>query len=438
MAHNQQVILHIGQGSTKISKINKNFVELKDSSINGIITTLNNDGSINIKGIANSSGNIGFLKENIILKANKSYTFSIKKVAGNNMSNSIWFWNMTDKNSEITLNLNNPIKTVKYNKDVILSALNMTINQGNNFDITLSIQVEEGIVETEHIKHEQENYILLIQQEMLTGDYFVKEEDGWKEVHAWKKYIFTGDEGFGSMENGVFYSSENLFSDAKLPNSNTIPAEIYCNCLKSESYNKTWEQQTDNSIALNADGTNNPRIYYSKIISATEFKNLLQQKYAEGNPIYAYYKTTTPTKLPCTEEQIAVLEELNNLELFSGTNNIITVEDIALLILKYIQQTNEKINNEGNVESRPILRLEKTVTDKVELTINNCRFKYNFNNEEYVEIDCEQKEVKYEGLNRNRQIEIGYEFPILNVGDNDIKMHSGDCVIKVLRKDRWL
>ena len=100
--------------------------------------------------------------------------------------------------------------------------------------------------------------------------------------------------------------------------------------------------------------------------------------------------------------------------------------------------TDEKIINEGNVESRPLLRLEKTSTESVELTINNCRFKYNFNDEEYVEIDCEEKPPVYQGLNRNRQIEIDYEFPILNVGDNDIKMHSGDCVIKVLRKDRWL
>ena len=331
------------QGSTKISKINKNLVYLKEYSRNGVVTTLNVDGSINIKGTATGYGNIAILKENIVLKANKNYTFSIKKIAGNNMSNSIWFWNVTDKNSEITLSLSNTKKTFKYNKDVIISALNITINQGDTFDITLSIQVEEGTEETEHIKHEQTNYNLPIQQEMLTGDYFVKEADGWKEVHAWKKYIFTGDEGFVSMENGVFYSSENLFSDAKLPNSNTIPAEIYCNCLKSESYNKTWEQQTDNSIALNADGTNNPRIYYSKIISATEFKNLLQQKYAEGNPIYAYYKTTTPTKLLCTEEQIAVLEELNDLNLYEGTNNIITTEDIALLKLTYNLMITEEI-----------------------------------------------------------------------------------------------
>ena len=66
------------------------------------------------------------------------------------------------------------------------------------------------------------------------------------------------------------------------------------------------------------------------------------------------------------------------------------------------------------------------------------RFKYNFNNDKYVEIDCENKEVKFDGLERFRSIEIGYDFPKLNIGNNEITMNDGDCIIKVIRKDRWL
>lgn len=103
----------------------------------------------------------------------------------------------------------------------------------------------------------------------------------------------------------------------------------------------------------------------------------------------------------------------------------------------YIEIT-DNITNEGNIESRPILKLEKTESNEVDITINNIRFKYNFGEDTYVEIDCKEKTVKYEGLNRNRQIEIGYEFPKLNVGDNPIVFNSGSCKIKVKRKDRWL
>lgn len=103
----------------------------------------------------------------------------------------------------------------------------------------------------------------------------------------------------------------------------------------------------------------------------------------------------------------------------------------------YIEITNN-ITNEGNIESRPILKLEKTTSNEVDITINNIRFKYNFNEDTYVEINCEEKNVQYEGLNRNRQIEIGYEFPMLNIGNNTIILNSGECIVKAKRKDRWL
>ena len=122
--------------------------------------------------------------------------------------------------------------------------------------------------------------------------------------------------------------------------------------------------------------------------------------------------------------------------LYDVTN--ITTDSKAILDLDYFTITNEKIKNEGNIQSRPILRLEKTVSEAVEITINNVRFKYNFNDDKYVEIDCENKTVEYEDLNRNRNIAIGYDFPKLNIGNNEIIMNDGDCIIKVIRKDRWL
>lgn len=103
----------------------------------------------------------------------------------------------------------------------------------------------------------------------------------------------------------------------------------------------------------------------------------------------------------------------------------------------YITVTNNVIN-EGDIYSRPIIRLEKQENDFVDITIGGIRFNYNFNEDTYVEIDCEEKTITYEGLNRNRQIEINYDFPILNVGENAIIKHTGDATIKIKRKDRWL
>lgn len=101
-------------------------------------------------------------------------------------------------------------------------------------------------------------------------------------------------------------------------------------------------------------------------------------------------------------------------------------------------EVTDTIINEGNVESRPILKIEKGTSDEIDVTINNVRFKYSFEEDTYVEIDCEEKTVRYEKLDRNRQIEIGYDFPKLDIGNNEVAVNSGDCTIKVKRKDRWL
>ena len=60
-----------------------------------------------------------------------------------------------------------------------------------------------------------------------------------------------------------------------------------------------------------------------------------------------FYKTNL-YKLACTEEQSAILDKLNNLDLFKNTNNIITTEDIALLKLKYVADTKTYIDNQIN------------------------------------------------------------------------------------------
>ena len=270
-----------------------------------------------------------------------------------------------------------------------------------------------------------------IQEEMLEDDYI---ED--VEYHTWGKIILTGDEGWTLQPNAAIFSTTNLLSNAKLPQNNSTPAEIYCNYFKADSYNNVWTNHTtDNIIGLNSDGTSNPRIYASQFTTTEEFKTWLQEKYNSGNPVVVYYKLAKPKSLPLTEEQEEAREGLNT---YKNITNISVDNELATLDVEYTAETTEKITNEGNIYSEPIIRLEKTQTEAVELTINDIRFKYNFNNDEYVEINCEEKTVEYEGLNRNRQIEIGYDFPKLKVGDNEIIMHSGDCVIKVLRKDRWL
>ena len=104
---------------------------------------------------------------------------------------------------------------------------------------------------------------------------------------------------------------------------------------------------------------------------------------------------------------------------------------------EFIEVTNT-VFNEGNVYSEPIIRLKRNIADDIDITINDVRFIYHFNNEEYVDVDCEEKIAEYKKSNINRQIEIDYKFPTIQPGENKVIIHSGDAKVFIKRKDRWL
>lgn len=446
---------------------NKNELDLKAQSQYGITVTKNADDTLNITGTATASGNLSLLNKNIVLKANKSYTFSVKKFSGQDISNSIWFWNATDSNSEITLSLTSNVKTFTFTKDTTLSALNISVNTGDVFDITLalkaeegteatsyspynqgsteiskinknlfnknnvnilqgyidgsgniqydtsnkifyikclknidvtvsgiylrgiacynkiptynlktsvkninqatyltlntgdntylavwyygntteyteqqildSIQVEKGDVETNHVEHEQTDYLLYIQQEMLKGDYFAKEADGWKEVHNYPK---INSDNFNNITENTAYSGLFMLTVEDLYR-NDIKTSVFSDYYKAVTpgYMNSNLQTTEYNISA---FTNN-RIF----ITHNDFANNLSglKNFLIDNNVSIFAKTTTPTKLACTEEQSVVLEELSNLDLFEGVNNIITAEDIALLKLKYSLDVETYVDN---------------------------------------------------------------------------------------------
>ena len=188
---------------------------------------------------------------------------------------------------------------------------------------------------TDYEEHQEDNYILPIQQEMLNGDYFELEEDGWKEVHGWNKLTFTGNENLnksGSATDEVFVATLDI--------NDGIEEKGYSNYFKYSNgiaIGNFLVYNNGSNIRFCVDGT--------EITTIEQFKVLLQQKNSEGNPLYVFYKSATPTKLACTEEQSAVLDKLNNLDLFKNTNNIITTEDIALLKLNYVVDTKTYVDN---------------------------------------------------------------------------------------------
>ena len=219
----------------------------------------------------------------------------------------------------------------------------------NNFEMKL--KVEEGTEATSYspygqgstgikvLQYEKEyvNKTLPIQQEMLEGDYFVKESDGWKELHNWNKLILNGTETIEKVGTSVSGKYRFAITVSDIQKGNFADTEIVDNLISNEltvASNKiTWNCTEDNVMHIRINNIPQIIIYIEKCSQMTvdEFKAFLQELYDEGKAIEIYYKLATPTKLPCTEEQSVVLDELNSLTMEFGKNNVITLENIALL-----------------------------------------------------------------------------------------------------------
>ena len=322
------------------------------------------------------------------------------------------------------------LSTKKITFALTREATSVVIYSGNSFNESqgvtttyknLMIYKETG--DEQYTEHEQQliTFPLSEGQKLHDKDYLAS--DG---IHHVRKQVeLNGTEGWGlSTLNSYqwFRRSENGVKKSSV---------LICNYFKNYKNIGNYIGVSNNDTA--------DRIYLAvseEITTVKQLKAWLAEKKTEGTPVIVEYELAEEEIEPYTPAQQEAYNQLQNVLSYYNVTNVFT--DKAQLVFKYIADTTEKITNEGNVYSRPILRLEKTIYNEVDIMIEDSRFQYDFNDEEYVEIDCEEKEVKYEGLNRNRKMQIGYEFPKLKAGENEIKMYEGDCIIKAKRKDRWL
>ncbi len=328
----------------------------------------------------------------------------------------------TDSGNQYTTWINPDNNSIAFMKVEYRKTLN------HNLDMTTQ---EIMLTESETVKvykpHQEQkvDFPLSEGQKLYEGSYLAS--DGIH--HTRKQYTFTGNETFvKSVENNDyirFYSP--VFADViKTSGYETIDKFMCTHFERIEGYNNS-----KNCIALSE-----KRFYIaiSKniVTDVRTFKTWLSQ-----NHVTVEYELSEEEIVPYTTAQQEAYNQLQKLKLYKGQNTMFSMEG-SIINLKYLEDTDEKVENQGNIYSKPIIRLEKTVFKEVEIAINGIRFKYNFEEDDYVEIDCEEMTVQYEGLDRNRRLVIDFEFPKLKEGNNDIIMYNGDCIIKCKRKDRWL
>lgn len=214
-------------------------------------------------------------------------------------------------------------KGAKYFRFVVVDETDLTKKYGINLDNS-----------TEFIEHEQKEYNLSVQQEMLQNDYFNTE----KEIHKWG-YINT--KNVTNLAVSLNTSNEDFrrYSvDLKINDRKTGEyLKILCTHFK---YKDSRWHEYEGICGWESGQTLCIGTFNKELDTAEKMKN-----YLLNNDVEIYYELAEQEELDLTEEQKETLSQLNALELFKGVNNIYTEQNLALLQLNYTADTKIYMDN---------------------------------------------------------------------------------------------
>lgn len=316
------------KGSVKVTSCNKNlFINTaKNVTRGGIDFIVNEDGSA----VANGTSTGTFLDLGEILLKPGTYIFSGGPQNGESNKQRLSIYNI-DNGSNILLSAlwgkNTYTTTFKEETKVKLTYV---VQAGVTLkDEIVKPQIEKGTTATEYQVHKEDSVVLSIQEEMLEGDCFVKETDGWKEVHGFGYINTRGDNEISvsktSDSTNDFFRYNVYWHKAK---DRKIGVSLNIFCTHFKYGDSRWVKneaicgwETGKSFCV---GTFN-----TKLDTTEKIKTFFKE-----NDVEIYYELETPIKLPCTQEQIQALEKLDKLKTYKNITNI-TTDSIAILDVDY-------------------------------------------------------------------------------------------------------
>lgn len=340
------------QGSVKVTKCNKNLAKIDETN-----WTLTDDR------IKNNGKNAGFVLTRFKVRKGQKVNYSLKLFSQPAVDTSfmIYIDNAGDLNlsflgiQKFKLNITYT-KTYIATKDCEISSKMWGNANADIFEFQFWAEIDET---TDYEQHQEQSYILPVQQEMLEGDLFTQGLNK-KEIHHWNKLFLTGEETWYTNINSGWTQNKHIFA---LPFSGVETNGQSTNVgivLKSNNFKCTntgelvWKPQNyisyypayrGGSIMINHQG----------VTTLTDFKAWLKSQYDVGTPVIVYYKLETPTSIDCTTQQSNVSDELNQLESYYPQTNIYTEENIALINAKYLGLPNpynpSKIYSLGDIKN---------------------------------------------------------------------------------------
>lgn len=245
------------------------------------------------------------------------------------------------------------------------------------------IQLDEATTLTNIVQHEEQSYLVDVQQPMFEGDTFVKQDGKWYEKHCVKTEIMltfptTNIEVCGTFAN--FQTNRNIAfavvkNDLKTTN---VRNDILCDKLKAKD-NSMWGGKEDgiqtyinsNKFMISIPFEDIEK-NFGEELTINNYSQAFRKYINDNGPFKIYYLLEEPELIECTEAQNKVLDEIyNKSHTYKNITNISaeSAEVNPIVSLKYLKDT-ETEHNKLQAQIDEIKQLLST-TETSALLVNN-------------------------------------------------------------------
>lgn len=358
-------------GSAKIDIFNKNYlskIPKKSITAQGVTSTFDGEKFI-CKGTAQTNY-FNLLTENVYKKIGKGIkTFSTNKLKKGRVFIHFYYVDGTEQNYYTSISTNQVSFTL--NKDVESYRLNVdSITAGDTIDDNIYVQLEDGRIVTEIEKAENQEYLVDVQQEMLEGDTFVRQENKWYEKHGFGVSDTFNNENINISSTNIIETNGKNFYRHHLVFANDIKRKkgSYIKILSTHfKYNDSRWNTLEGICGWEAGNSFCIGTYDENYNTAEKMQTFLT-----NNHVKIYYELAEPQMLECTETQSKVLNEIyNKAHTYKNITNISaeSAEINPIVNVKYLKDT-ETEHNKLQAQIDEIKQLLST-TETSALLVNN-------------------------------------------------------------------
>ena len=310
-----------GMGSVEIDVVNKNYLtkaQQQTKTFNNVNFEINENGEINIQGLANASGEVIFELERpckmsdlinkiveLIVEGTHTATIGMRFLDGNTR-----LFELIPKSETVTLNLDDNY----INKNI--TAIQFYINNTADYNLIIKPGIYAEF-QTEFTPHQSQTAIMPIQQEMLEGDYIAGVEH-----HEWEKIIIDTSKLIEDVTNEEGKKRYKYGYDKNIKKSDITNNVAYSNMFKLLRYGQTYWNIKGFTIV------NNTIYIYDEGESLAEFISKIADK-----QLVFYAQLATPVDLELTEEQKTIRD--TKLYTYKNITNIAVSDELASIDVEY-------------------------------------------------------------------------------------------------------